>query len=211
MSSIYISHGPILQTWFHGSVYHGYLSWILSSNNQLAMSYESALATLRMIKISQFRIVFGVGVTTLYLNYASFFIEAIETHRQNEIKKALELIDALIKRYQGPGSSCSTPWYPPHAPIVHDEHARRACNGTILGTLLQSAAEEELYPIPKAPYHGLSLFGVTWSVMKFKISSLCHHKFKPKYTSFDGKESHGVYGALSLQAHNFTTTVQALT
>ena len=79
---------------------------------------------------------------------------------------------------------------------THPDNARRACDGTILGTLLKSAAEKGLYPPPRPPYEGLTFGDVAFNIMALKISSLCDYKYK-----YPGQnESHGVSKALSSQA-----------
>lgn len=125
----------------------------------------------------------------LYLNQANNLAESIESDRQKAITKVIDVLNGVIKRYQGPSLQCSSP--------SHDNHGRRACDGTILGTLLKSAAEKGLYPLPKPPYHGLICYEVARDIASLNISSLCRHV--PRYIP-DSQQCHGVREALSLEA-----------
>jgi hypothetical protein len=114
----------------------------------------------------------------------------VNNDRQKAIEQTLGILNALVKRYQGPLLCCDTP------ESGQPDNARRACDGMILGTLLKSAAEKGLYPPPKSPYEGWSFGTVTLGVMGLNISSLCHDKFLGK-NRYGEQESHGVGKALS--------------
>lgn len=70
---------------------------------------------------------------------------------------------------------------------------RKACDAMILGSLLKTAYDGGLWPIPKDPYHGLTVTKVIDAARELKIQSLCDTLSKaPIVMPVD--EAHGAHG-----------------
>ncbi|KAL2071666.1 hypothetical protein VTL71DRAFT_12901 [Oculimacula yallundae] len=112
-------------------------------------------------------------------------LETIESYRQEFISEALRNVDDLITKYVQRS---------PNGPIVcrgkyKDDTTKRrqTCDNAMSGSLMASLIFEELFPLPIAPYHDLSVFDTISKVVKIKLSAVCDLWDNPEETWTDGK------------------------
>ncbi len=106
--------------------------------------------------------------------------EKIEKKRMKTISNILETIQSLTSTFAGKIGVCGV-----SAEVKLKRH--RNCDGMMLGTLLKSAAEINIWPAPKDPYEGMTIKELIGKVREMQFASLCD------VSNPDGKanEAHG--------------------
>lgn len=103
------------------------------------------------------------------INGLTFAAEKIENDRQNSIKEAIEIIGSTIAKYRGSTTCCGT------TNFRKDDNFEKnyACDATVLGSLLKSAAALELWPPAEYSCLSLSWNAVVGRIAALEIVSLC--------------------------------------
>lgn len=120
-------------------------------------------------------------------------LDRIESQRKNVIYSMVFIIQRITDRCTHEGGVC-----PERAERgihnINPPSHRKACDAMILGSLLMTAYNGGLWPIPKDPYHGLTVQKVIDAARGLKIQSLCDTLSKvPVAMPVD--EAHGAHGA----------------
>jgi hypothetical protein len=82
-----------------------------------------------------------------------------------------QTITSLIEDYQKPTGFCQRPKDYRSYEISYDHGS--ACDAMVLGTLLRGYVKCGIWPIPMAPYTGLTVQRVLKEVLTLKVQTLC--------------------------------------
>ncbi len=97
---------------------------------------------------------------------ADTYTEKIEKKRKKTISNILETIQSLTTTFAGKIGVCGV-----SSEVKLKRH--RNCDGMMLGTLLKSAAEINIWPAPKDPYEGITIKELIGKVRDMQFTSLC--------------------------------------
>jgi len=120
-----------------------------------------------------------------------FFSVAIEESRQKTIRDALSQLDALIKKYQGPGTVCNTVDTTDNRKLFGKSMTthRNECDALVLGSVIRSAFSCGLYPFPQAPYSRFSAQRIIEFMSVFDIQTACRKIYavqtRPMYGGYN--------------------------
>ncbi|KUJ15851.1 uncharacterized protein LY89DRAFT_670390 [Mollisia scopiformis] len=104
-------------------------------------------------------------------------LDRIEAKRQSAID---EIIQDLNLNYTKLSSKVLQCRHNPGAPTIRE--IKFACDSKVLGTLIKGLATQDLWPLPKAPYEGLSFDTVVTRVRDAKFNAPCTEKhFTPSF------------------------------
>ncbi len=82
------------------------------------------------------------------------------------MEEIFKLLGTIISTYQSNSLECFT---------QDDEASRFVCDATILGSLLKSCSESEIWPALEAPYENISFDCLATKVWDPKIYALCDY------------------------------------
>ncbi|KAF8865160.1 hypothetical protein BDZ45DRAFT_581276 [Acephala macrosclerotiorum] len=121
---------------------------------------------------------------------------SIDASRQQAISAIIKSLQSIISDYNTGAIKCRTNWT---ASTVED--GKLACDGMILGTLMKGLSGKGLWPLPKAPYEGISILKFSKQVRDLKILSLCDDgRFYGKSFSNPDLPAHGLTKRLTKEA-----------
>ncbi|KUJ15812.1 uncharacterized protein LY89DRAFT_96922 [Mollisia scopiformis] len=116
-----------------------------------------------------------------------FITDRIEATRQNGISILISDINNMITAYNTGSFSCTTVFSNNE---VMDGNL--ACDGMVLGSLMKSLASYGLWPLPTAPYVGISMESLANQIRSLKILALCDQdRFQACTWRTDHRPGHG--------------------
>jgi len=120
----------------------------------------------------------------------------MEETRQQAISDALNELQKVIKKYQKAEVNC-------HSNLSNDPTIRLqknlACDGLVLGSLLKSAAANELWPIPLAPFEGIRLVDIMFKMRSLEPTAICDALHNIWSGGKQPSPSHGVKSKIDAQ------------
>ncbi|KAI9649693.1 hypothetical protein NHQ30_002274 [Ciborinia camelliae] len=174
-----------IQDWYNTACWIG-VAWVFDLHAEFKEATES------IIKGS------GTGLSEileeneLQLPIPEEVIDTVDERRQHALSQLIEILKDTISKYRGPTLICPTTTYPlyqhgnsgPSAVEAMENITshRKFCDTLVLGSLVKSAVEHDLFPLPQVP---LDRF-LTVSGLKERISSLdimtgCNKAFKGNF------------------------------
>ncbi|RDW91135.1 hypothetical protein BP5796_02300 [Coleophoma crateriformis] len=121
-------------------------------------------------------------------------MDAVEKKRTSAIAAMLSVVESYVDNLQkGKAALCGM------------AQGTMCCEGMILGTILMSAAQCRLWPIPKAPYYLKSCNGVEELMKKMVIKSWCGIR----HVTFAG-DTHGVKEGIAKSVEEITSSLCGL-
>ncbi|KAF5872369.1 uncharacterized protein Bfra_005728 [Botrytis fragariae] len=97
-------------------------------------------------------------------------INKIDKSRENAVSQLINVLKDTISRYQSQTLIC-----PSHSsPVLDITSQRETCDATVLGSLIKSATEKGLFPLPEAPFDdSLRYCGVKGSIETLNAQTAC--------------------------------------
>lgn len=97
--------------------------------------------------------------------------DKIETSRQSGISRIIALINTNISAYMSDTVQCDTLWH------ESDSDMDVGCDAMLLGSLMKGLSSNQMWPLPTAPYDGLSILGTAKKVQGLRLLSICETPF----------------------------------
>lgn len=149
-----------------------------------------------------------IGTNRLILIYEWYcaykVTDLIEKGRLIAIAGIIASIDTIIREYNTGAIRCKTT-----NQLVMD--ANLACDGLVLGTLMKGISGLSLWPLPTAPYEGISVERLAKQVRNLKILALCeNNRFYGNTFSNAPVPGHGVMKRLRDKADKFESGAKGL-
>jgi hypothetical protein len=131
----------------------------------------------------------------------------MEETRQQAISDVLNELQKVIKKYQKPEVNC-------HSNLSNDATTRMqknlACDGLVLGSLLKSAAVNELWPIPLPPFEGLRLVDIICKMRSLEPTAICDSLHNVWTGGKQPSPSHGVKSKIDTQLNALEGQIDGL-
>ncbi|KAF8865165.1 hypothetical protein BDZ45DRAFT_475371 [Acephala macrosclerotiorum] len=112
-------------------------------------------------------------------------LRALTTRRKDTLRAMYEKVESWIEDYKSDRVQC------PDNP--RDKEAEKACDAMMLGSLIKFCTKFGIWPVPKAPYKGVSIYQVLYDIEDLELLSLCDYLHPQQDIGRDDSHSVAVF------------------